>query len=61
MYVEYDDGEVGYYDLSRDPDELANIASGLPAAKRQRLHDMLAANKQCHGTQACWAAQQLSP
>jgi N-acetylglucosamine-6-sulfatase len=61
MYVEYEDGEVGYYDLTKDPYELTNVAPHMPAAQLQRLHIMLAANKQCHGAQACWTAQHLAP
>lgn len=61
LYVEYEDGETGYYDLSRDPDELRNVATSLPAARRQRLHDVLRANKECRGAQACWDAQRLAP
>ena len=60
LYVEYDDDEIGYYDLSQDPDELKNIAPSLPAARRQRLHDVLRANKECKGAEACWNAQRLT-
>ena len=59
LYVEYDDDEIGYYDLSQDPDELKNIAPSLPAARRQRLHDVLRSNKECKGAEACWSAQRL--
>jgi N-acetylglucosamine-6-sulfatase len=61
MYVEYTDGEIGYYDLRRDPDELKNVASSLPATQRQRLHDVLRANEECKGAAACWNAQRLTP
>ena len=60
LYVEYEGGEVGYYDLSRDPDELKNVAPSLSAARRQRLHEMLRANKECKGAEACWNAQHLT-
>lgn len=61
LYVEYEDGETSYYDLARDPDELANVAPGLAAAKRQRLHDALRASKECRGAVACWNAQRMVP
>jgi N-acetylglucosamine-6-sulfatase len=61
LYVEYEDGETGYYDLIRDPLELRNVASKLPAAKRKQLHEALRANKECQGAQACWTAQHLAP
>ncbi len=61
MYVEYEDGEVGYYDLTRDPYELSNTAQSLTPAQHQRLHEILTANQQCHGQQACWAAQSMTP
>ena len=61
LYVEYEDGETGYYDLGNDPEELRNVAASLPAAQRRRLHDALRANKECQGAQACWNAQHLTP
>jgi N-acetylglucosamine-6-sulfatase len=61
MYVEYEGGEVGYYDTTRDPHELRNIAPNLPIPKRKQWHDTLQANKDCHGADACWAAQHLAP
>jgi len=61
LYVEYESEETGYYDLSRDPLELKNIASKLPAAKRKQLHEVLLANKACQGAQACWSAQHMTP
>ena len=61
MYVEYETGEVGYYDLVRDPNELRNVAQNLDPAKRKQLHDALASNKNCHGAEACWVAQRLVP
>jgi len=61
LYVEYEDGEVGYYDLRSDPSELKNVAPSLPSAKHQRLHDIITANKACLGSQACWNAQGLAP
>lgn len=60
LYVEYEDGETGFYDLGRDPDELRNVAA-LPAARRQRLHDVLRANQECRGARACWDAQRMTP
>jgi N-acetylglucosamine-6-sulfatase len=61
LYVEYEDGEIGFYDLSRDPEELKNVAASLPPDRRRRLHDVLRANKECRGAQACWEAQRLAP
>jgi N-acetylglucosamine-6-sulfatase len=59
LYVEYEDGETSYYDLGTDPQELKNIASGLTEANHKQLHDVLQANKQCQGEQACWTAQRM--
>jgi N-acetylglucosamine-6-sulfatase len=61
LYVEYEDGEIGYYDLTHDPLELKNVASKLPAERLKRLRDALRANKECRGAQACWNAQRLTP
>ena len=60
MYVEYETGEVGYYELGTDPEELRNVAATLPEAARQRWHDVLLANRECRGTEACWSAQRLA-
>ncbi len=60
MYVEYADGEVGYYDLVKDPLELTNVAPSVPAAQLQRLHAILLANTQCKGATQCWAAQSMT-
>jgi arylsulfatase A-like enzyme len=59
LYVEYEDGDIAYYDLNRDPDELTNLASSLPETHRRQLHDILSANKECRGAQTCWDAQRL--
>ena len=61
MYVEYEDGEIGYYELLRDPDDLTNIVPSLSVEKRQRSYDVLRANEECKGTEACWNAQRLEP
>ncbi len=61
MYVEYDGGEVNYYDLKADPYELHNIAGTLSAEKLKALHAALQANHSCVGTAACMAAQGLAP
>ena len=61
LYVEYEAGELGFYDLSRDPEALTNVAPGLPAALRERWHDVLRANTECRGAQACWDAQRQTP
>jgi N-acetylglucosamine-6-sulfatase len=59
MYVEYEGDVAAYYDLTRDPLELKNVAAKLPAEKRNLLHDALRANQECQGAQACWAAQHM--
>jgi hypothetical protein len=61
MYVEYETGETGYYDLHSDPAELKNISADLPAGKKQRLHDILRANTSCKGASACWDVQSMTP
>ena len=62
LYVEYvDTNEVSYYDLTKDPYELHNIAATLPAAKLKALHDALLANHSCAGASQCAAAQAMTP
>jgi arylsulfatase A-like enzyme len=53
LYVEYEGGDVTYYDLAHDPFELRNIASTLSPGALERLHAALQANMNCTGTRAC--------
>lgn len=46
-YVEYENGEMEYYDLINDPYELNNIAYTLDQATLSSLHDWLTAFKAC--------------
>lgn len=61
LYVEYQNGETGYYDLNDDPYELRNRAATEPGTRLQRWHDALIANKECHGADSCWKAERLTP
>jgi hypothetical protein len=61
LYVEYADGEREYYDLSRDPEELTNLAAQLPGEQTTLLHASLGAMAGCSGADACWAAQHVAP
>lgn len=61
MYVEYVDGTREFYDLKRDPDELDNLVSRLPAATLRGLHKNLVALESCHGARACQAADHPAP
>jgi hypothetical protein len=55
-YVEYADGEREYYDLTRDPEQLHNLARSLSPARVARLHAALTRLSRCDGGPACWAA-----
>jgi N-acetylglucosamine-6-sulfatase len=55
-YVEYVDGSREYYDRTKDPDELANLAGSLGPARLGQLHAALTRLANCHGGTACWAA-----
>jgi arylsulfatase A-like enzyme len=46
-YVEYENGELEFYDLFADPYEVENIASKLPEETLKTLHDWLAELKTC--------------
>ena len=37
------------------------IAATLDPARRNKLHAALMANANCHGADACWAAQSMAP
>ena len=60
VYVEYQDGETEYYDLTADPYELTNTASTLSSAQVQSFHATIAAIASCHDSTSCWAAQRLA-
>ncbi|MEV0398932.1 sulfatase [Actinoallomurus sp. NPDC050550] len=49
VYVEYADGEREYYDLSRDPNELDNAVTRLPAARLKQLTSLLHRLEKCSG------------
>jgi arylsulfatase A-like enzyme len=55
-YVEYADGSREYYDHTRDPSELHNLAGTLSSARLGRLHAALERLTNCHDGPACWAA-----
>jgi N-acetylglucosamine-6-sulfatase len=59
VYVEYAGGGREYYDLRTDPQELDNVASGLPESRLASLHSALVALQECHGAASCAAAEQL--
>ena len=63
LYVEYLDGsgEVGYYDMTTDPDQLHNIAPDLSPARLKALHEAITANHACAGAAECGAAQAMKP
>ncbi len=57
MYVEYETGEVGYYDMTTDPHQLHNIAASLSPARKAELQYAVMANSNCAGSVECGAAQ----
>jgi len=50
--VEYADGEREYYDIAKDPNELDNTMSQVPAKRLAQLKSMLHRLEKCSGT-AC--------
>lgn len=63
LYVEYRDGsgEVSYYDMTRDPYQLSNIAHTLSEARLNALKAAAKANHECEGARECAEAQALAP
>jgi N-acetylglucosamine-6-sulfatase len=57
MYVEYETGEVGYYDMTTDPHQLHNVVASLSRARKAQLHAAVVANSTCAGGAECGAAQ----
>jgi len=58
VYVEYRDAahEREFYDMTRDPYELRNIAGRLTRPQRRELHRLLVGLETCHDARACWKA-----
>jgi arylsulfatase A-like enzyme len=50
LYVEYGNGDREYYDLVRDPHQLANAIGRVAPARRAELQSMLAGLIRCAGT-----------
>ena len=48
-YVEYADGEREYYDVRKDPNELHNAISRVPAQRLSQLKAMLHQLEKCSG------------
>jgi N-acetylglucosamine-6-sulfatase len=59
LYVEYNDGETEFYDVTRDPFELHNLAGRLTFTQLARLHEELSALEHCHGSTDCWDATRI--
>ena len=59
LYVEYETGEISYYDVSKDPYELKNTVAALPADLKKKLHTILLAAKNCGEESGCWEVQLL--
>jgi N-acetylglucosamine-6-sulfatase len=59
VYVEYQDGEKEYYDLTTDPFEQTNTASSLTTAQTQLFHNTITAIQNCTGVASCWSAQKM--
>jgi arylsulfatase A-like enzyme len=59
VYVEYQDGEKEYYDLTTDPFEMTNTAASLTAAQIQLFHNTITAIQTCEGAASCWSAQKM--
>jgi hypothetical protein len=47
VYVEYANGEIEFYDLGADPDQLENLAGRLSPETLEMLHAKLEALKYC--------------
>jgi hypothetical protein len=59
VYVEYQDGEKEYYDLTTDPFEMTNTASSLTTSQVQLFHNTITAIQNCTETASCWNAQKM--
>nr|WP_269810262.1 sulfatase [Kineosporia rhizophila] len=57
LYVLYESGEQEYYDMSKDPFQLNNIAAKMPAKRLKELQTAVRRAEACAGTAACTKAQ----
>jgi N-acetylglucosamine-6-sulfatase len=60
LYVEYETGDISYYDVSKDPYELKNTAAFLPAELKKKLHSIVLSVKNCGDKNGCWEVQLMS-
>lgn len=60
LFVEYADGELEFYDMKADPEQLSNTAATLSAERTKRLRDAVRANRECKDAATCWSAQHLN-
>ena len=51
LYVEYDNGEIEFYDLETDPYQLENLANQLSSETLDILHSKLEKLKYCVGSE----------
>ncbi|MPZ66656.1 MAG: sulfatase-like hydrolase/transferase [Pseudonocardiaceae bacterium] len=58
-YIEYPHGPREYYDLGRDPHQLANAYELLPPQRQQQLHAAIQRAVHCHHATSCWSAQHV--
>jgi arylsulfatase A-like enzyme len=56
-YVEYKTGDVEYYDRTKDPLELRNVAKNLSKLRLAQLHREILAVEKCQGQADCEKAQ----
>jgi arylsulfatase A-like enzyme len=61
VYVEYNDGETEYYDLTSDPNELDNTVASLSPVQQSGLHNALIALENCHDGASCSTAGRVGP
>jgi arylsulfatase A-like enzyme len=61
VYIEYNDGETEYYDLTTDPNELNNTVSSLSPSQQSNLHNTLIGLENCHDGASCWTAGHYRP
>jgi arylsulfatase A-like enzyme len=59
VYVEYQDGETEYYDLTLDPFEQNNTASTLSPTQVELFRYTIRQIKNCHNAAECWTAQRM--
>ena len=56
IFIRYEDGDIEYYDIAKDPYELHNLGPSLSKLRTGYLNHVMNQLIACHGSTECWNA-----